>query len=221
MAKKRDKDKLIFLLPEKVLNQLDRIFERLAKDEKLRTLFADDPARALRKMRVKVPSDPNISLINRVVFRLMENEKFIDWSRNYNEELRARYGDTITVNKEIADTVAKEVDIAIRKYLSPKLRAEYRQAGGVKVASFLFIGVAILITVAVVFNAAAAVNVTALWNVAAKVDHVVTADAKATGFIIAKIIMSIGIPLNFSVGGRPRGVGVRVGGVGGWSGPDG
>lgn len=124
---KRRDDKLIFLLPEEVSNQLDRIFERVAEDEKLRARFVDDPAGVMKELGTDVPADINIGLINRVIFHLMGDEKFIAWSRNYNEKLRARYGAVITLDKEIVEAIQKDLKMAMREHLPPKLRAEYIQ----------------------------------------------------------------------------------------------
>ena len=244
MAKKRDEDKLIFLLPEDVMNQLDRIFERLAEDQELRARFTVSPAEVFRELGVDVPPDIEIDLVNRVIFYLIRDEKFIAWSHNYNEELRSRYGDTITVDKEIGETIAKDVDLAIREHLPPGLEAEYTQAFGVAYASVFFAGIAILLFVAAVFNAAALVNAVALWNVGASIDHLVGLDIGINQLVRAALLLLVsanvsaagapigvdvqisagapfGVDVQISAGGPPVGVGVRVGGVTAWGGPDG
>lgn len=229
MAKKRDEDKLIILLPEEILNQMERIFEQLAEDEEMRTRFAEDPAAVLREIGVDVPADTDFGLINRVVFHLMGDEAFIAWSYDYNEELRERYGATITVDEEIAKAIAKDIDTAIREHLPPKLKAEYTRAGGAAAASFFFVGITILVTVAAVFNAAAAVNAVALWNIGASIDHLVGLDIGVNELVRAALLLLVsvsaaGAPFGAGVqagaAGAPVGVGVRVGGAGGWPGPD-
>ena len=198
MTKKRDDDKLVFLLNEDVSKQLDDVFERLEKDEEARSRFIDDPVAALETMGVEVPPDVDVSLANRVRLHLMGDEKFTAWAQDYTRELQARHGDVIAVHEHLQD-IERDVDAALRERLPPGLVREYVAAGGVRsCAGFVLVAVALvfltagLVTAVAVFNGGLGINLGGFWNVGVFVDYVVGLGTQVSGV-----------------------------GVGGWAGPDG
>ncbi len=197
MTKKRDDDKLVFLLNEEVSKQLDSVFERLENDEEARSRFIDDPVAALKTLGIEVPPDVDVSLANRVRLHLMGDEKFTAWAQDYTRELQARYGDVIAVDEHLR-TIEKDVDAALREHLPPELAREYAEAAGARICAFPLVTVALVflavgfVTAVAVFNGGLGINLGGFWNVGVSVDYVVGLGTYVSGV-----------------------------GVGGWAGPDG
>lgn len=216
MAKKQGGEKLIFLLQEETSKHLERIFERLTKDDELRERFANDPVEVLRELGSDIPADTDIGLANRVIFHLMGEDGFIAWSHRYHEKLRSQYaGEPIVVNDEIVKEIAKDTDEAIRDHLPPKLTEEYTQ----KFASPAMFTISPTLLPVVVFNPIAIINMVALWNVFASVDHMTGLDIGVNELVRAALLLLVSVKV--SAAGVPVGVGVRVGGGKAWGGPDG
>jgi hypothetical protein len=197
MTKKRDDDKLVFLLNEEVSKKLDSVFERLGKDEDARCRFIDDPVEALKTLGIEVPPDVDVSLANRIRLHLMGDEKFTAWAQDYTRELQARYGSVIAVDEHLR-TIEKDVDAALREHLPPGLAREYGEAAGARVCAFALVTVALaflavgVVTAVAVFNGGLGINLGGFWNVGVSVDYVVGLGTQVSGV-----------------------------GVGGWPGPDG
>jgi len=166
MAENENNDKLIFLLPEDVSKQMDRIFEELNENEELRVRFTNDPVGVMKELGVDIPFNIDISLANRIIFYLSGNKAYIAWLHNYIEELRSSFDDNIPLDRETGEAIAKEIERAMKEHLSSELRNEYEQAGGMAAFSIValavaFLGIAVALSVHIVLaiNFATGVNV--------------------------------------------------------------
>ncbi len=86
-------DELLVLHYESLSQRAESLFQDLNKSLALRELFLKDPTSVVVERilgRDQKPSETRINQVNRLLFSLLSNTKFMEWSRQFQEKMEAQ-----------------------------------------------------------------------------------------------------------------------------------
>ncbi|MEV6444407.1 hypothetical protein [Amycolatopsis sp. NPDC051716] len=121
---------LLILHAPEIQGRMRALIERVDSDESLRQLYLNDPATVIQK--TVFPDQENIpkaeiNRANRLLYALLSNERFVEWSRSYEEDL---------VTRAVQATSIEDPENALRAYLAILDRTALHQDLASAVAQF-------------------------------------------------------------------------------------